>query len=300
LISAVVPTYRGAARLARHLPSVLASLSRSGEPFELIVVDDGGGGIDALPPEARLLALPEQGGYGPAVSAGAGAARGERLLILNDDVELEPDTVEVLARHLVPPVFAVVPRIVSPLAACGDEGGKTGVFAAGLLELLEAPSDAPHPTLYPVGCCVLCTRAGFLELGGYDRAYAPFFWEDVELGYRAWRRGLPVLHVPTTSCRHVGSATLREVYDAGERERLFFRNRVLFQLRNLQEPVRRHACLGALLAFALFDDREPRVRGLAEALERNSAAGAAPPAGLSDDEILARVRGTPETGTPSA
>jgi GT2 family glycosyltransferase len=300
LISAVVPTYQGAARLARHLPSVFASLSRSGEAFEVIVVADGGGDVGPLPPEARLLALPTRGGYGPAVGAGVREARGERLLILNDDVELEPDTVAVLARHLVPPVFAAVPRIVSPLADCGDEGGKAGAFAGGLLEVLEAPSEAPHPTLYPVGCCLLCTRHDFLELGGYDAAYAPFFWEDVELGYRAWRRGLRVLHVPSASCRHVGSATLREVYDADERERQFFRSRVLFQLRNLQAHERRRACLGALVAFALLDDREPRLRGLAEALERFSATDAPPRAGLTDDEILARVRGLPGSGTPAA
>lgn len=291
MISAVVPTYRGASRLARHLPGVLASLARSGETFELIVVDDGGGGLGALPAEARLLALSENRGYGPAVSAGAREARGERLLILNDDVELEPDTVRILSRHLEPTVFAVVPRIVSPLAACGDEGGKTAAFAAGMLEVLEAPADAAHPTLYPVGCCVLCVRATFLELGGYDETYAPFFWEDVELGYRAWRRGLRVLHVPSASCRHEGSATLREAHEAEERERFFFRNRVLFHLRNLQDPSRRLACLGALAALALFDDREPRRRGLAEALERFTAPAAPAVAGLSDAEILARVGG---------
>jgi GT2 family glycosyltransferase len=301
MISAVVPTYRGAARLARHLPSVLGALSRSGDAFELIVVDDGGGGVGELPSEARLLALPKNRGYGSAVGAGAREARGERLLILNDDVELEPDTVAVLARHLVPPVFAVVPRIASTLAACGDEGGKTAVFAAGMLEVIEAPAEAPHPTLYPVGCCMLCVRADFLELGGYAEEYAPFFWEDVELGYRAWRRGLRVVHVPAATCTHEGSATLRETHDAGERERVFFRNRVLFHLRNLQDPARRRACLGALAAMALFDDRPARQRGLAEALERFSAVGPVSRAGLSDDEILASVRsgGGPAAGTPA-
>jgi GT2 family glycosyltransferase len=150
-----------------------------------------------------------------------------------------------------------------------------------------------------VGCCVLCIRATFLDLGGYHEMYAPFFWEDVELGYRAWRRGLRVLHVPSASCRHEGSATLRETYEADERERFFFRNRVLFHLRNLQDPSRRLACLGALAALALFDDRVPRRRGLAEALERFSAAGASPHVGLSDSEILARVRGGAAPGAPS-
>lgn len=289
MISAVVPTYRGGARLARHLPSVLASLAQAGEPFELIVVDDGGG-LGEAPAGARLLTLALNRGYGPAVNAGVQAARGERLLILNDDVELEPDTVRILARNLQGPVFAVVPRIVSSLAACGDEGGKTARFAAGMLEILEAPAAATQPTLYPVGCCVLCVRATFLELGGYDEGYAPFFWEDVELGYRAWRRGLRVLHVPSARCRHEGSATLRETHDAPGREGLFFRNRVLFQLRNLQDPSRRLACLGALAAVALLDDREPRRRGLTEALERFSAQAAPALAGLSDGEILERLR----------
>src|SRR5207245_2376333 len=80
--------------------------------------------------------------------------------------------------------------------ACGDEGGKTGRFEAGLLEIREVAADRAHPTLYPVGCCFLCPRAAFLDLEGYDDAFAPFFWEDVDLGWRAWAPGLRTFHVP--------------------------------------------------------------------------------------------------------
>jgi hypothetical protein len=59
MISAVIPTCRGRSRLERNLGSVLASLSRSGEPFEVVVVDDGGGGIADLSSGARLLSLEE-------------------------------------------------------------------------------------------------------------------------------------------------------------------------------------------------------------------------------------------------
>lgn len=291
MISAVVPTCGGGARLARYLSSVLGSLAGAGERWELIVVDDGGGGIGELPAGVRLLTLAANRGYGPAVNAGAQTAMGERLLILNDDVELTPGTVRILSRHLAPPVFAVVPAIASPLAACGDEGGKGACLAAGLVEILETPAAVAHPTLYAVGCCVLCDRSAFLELGGYDEAFAPFFWEDVDLGYRAWRRGLQILHVPEACCRHEGSATLRERHTADERERIFFRNRVLFHLRNLQDPRLRAASLGAWTAFALFDDRVARRQGLAEALERFAALGPRPAHGLSDAQILTQVRG---------
>jgi GT2 family glycosyltransferase len=289
MISAIVPTRRGAARLARCLPGVIDALARCGDDHEVVVVDDGGGGLGELPAGVRLLSLPESRGYGPAVNAGVEAARGDRLLILNDDVELLPDTVRVLREHLAPPAFAVVPAILSPLSACGDEGGKAGVFEAGVIEIRETMARESHGTLYPVGCCVLCERSGFLELGGYDAAFAPFFWEDVDLGYRAWRRGMSVLHVPEASCRHAGSATLREQHSSEERERIFFRHRVLFHLRNLQDPALRARNLGAWAAFALFDGNAPRRQGLEEALERFGRIGRRPGEGLTDAEILARV-----------
>ena len=289
MISAVVPTCGGRARLERNLGSVAASLEAAGEPWEIVVVDDGGG-LGELPGPARVVALPENRGYGPAVNAGADAARGDYLLVLNDDVRLEPGTVGALrAPFPDATLFASVPSIRSPLAACGDEGGKSGRFDAGLLEIREVQSKATHPTLYPVGCCYLCPRAAFLDLEGYDDAFAPFFWEDVDLGYRAWARGLRTLHVPEAACDHEGSATLRERRTLEERERISFRNRVLFHLRNLRDPERRAASLGAWAAFALFETRPERLQGLAEAFARDSAEPRRRGNGPSDAAILERV-----------
>lgn len=290
MISAVVPTWGGRARLERNLDGVAASLEAAGEGWEIVVVDDGGGALDDLAAPARVVTLPENRGYGPAVNAGVAAARGDYLLVLNDDVRLEPGTVAALrARFPDPTLFAAVPAIRSPLAACGDEGGKAGRFEAGLLEIREVEAFGAHPTLYPVGCCFLCPRAAFLDLGGYDDAFAPFFFEDVDLGYRAWARGLRTLHVPEAACDHEGSATLRERRTLDERERISFRNRVLFHLRNLRDPKRRAASLGAWAAFALFESRPERLEGLAQAFARDAAAPQRRGRGPSDAAILDRV-----------
>lgn len=292
MITAIIPTYGGQERLARHLPSVLAALQEAGESWEVVVVDDGAGGIGPLPPGCRLLALDENRGYGPAVNAGVAAAAGDLLLILNDDVSLELDTVRKLSRFFpAPDLFAVVPAIQSPLAECGDEGGKRGAWRGGLLEIAEAVSHEPHPTLYPVGCCFLCPRETFLGLGGYDELYAPFFYEDVDLGYRAWRRGLRSLHAPGAVCHHEGSATLRKARSFEERVRMFFRNSVLFHLRNLQDPRLRAANFGAWVAHALFERRADRLQGLAEAAVLFAACGPRTEVGLGDEEILRAVSG---------
>ncbi len=289
MISAVVPTLGAAGRLARWLPSVRASLAASGQASEVLVVDDGAK-LGQVPEGARLLPLDPARGYGPAVNAGARAAAGDLLLVLNDDVRLDPDCVARLAAALPDrQVFAVVPAILSPLAGCGDEAGKAGRWRAGWVEIEETASGIPGPTLYPVGCCFLCRRATFLELGGYDESFSPYFWEDVDLGWRAWRRGLATLRVPEARCHHEGSATIGG-FAMEQRLAAWQRNRTLFHLLALADPGRRAACFGALAAQALFDGRPAALAGLAEGLAAFAAGGAPAAGGLDDDEILARSR----------
>jgi GT2 family glycosyltransferase len=292
VISAVVPTFRGQARLARNLGSVVAALEATGSAWEVVIVDDGGGGIRWDERGVRVLALPDNRGYGPAVNEGVAEAQGEYLLVLNDDVRLERDCVARLLRFFPDPtLFAVVPAVRSPLSRCGDEGGKAGEWKAGLIEIHEAVSVTAHPTLYAVGCCFVCPRTAWDHLGGYDPVFAPFLWEDVDLSFRAWRHGLQVLHAPEAVCHHEGSATLREHRTLPERDRIHFRNRVLFHLRNLRDSGKRAEAFGALAAFALFDDHPPRLDGLREALATPGPAVPASAAGRGDeDAILERSR----------
>jgi GT2 family glycosyltransferase len=291
VISAIVPTFRGQARLDRNLASVAASLEATGGAWEILVVDDGGGGITPSAPHARVVSLPANRGYGPAVNAGAAAARGDSLLVLNDDVRLEPDTVARLGGHFPSAdLFAVAPAIRSPLAVCGDEGGKAATWTAGLVEIHEAAHESPQPTFYAVGCCFLCPRAAWEQLGGYDDVFAPFLSEDVDLSYRAWRAGWRVLHDPVAVCHHEGSATIAEHHTFSRRETMGFRNRVLFHLRNIEDAEKRAAMFGALAAYALLEAR-PEIRaGLADALARDAATPRRPRAnGRSDEEILRGV-----------
>ena len=291
MISAIVPTLRGQARLDRNLGSVVASLEAAGEPWEVVVVDDGGGGITSSGPGVRVLRQAENRGYGPAVNAGVAASHGDYLLVLNDDVRLLPDTVSKLRVFFpAPDLFAVVPAILSPLAACGDEGGKAAAWEAGLVEIREAPSTETHPTFFAVGCCFLCPRVPWERLGGFEPAFAPFLWEDVDLSYRARRRGLEILHVPDAVCHHEGSATLSEQRTLDERERIGFRNRAVFHLRNLRDPMLRAEAFGALAAYALFEPLAPRRDGLADALAPERLADPSPDLGLDDRAILAKAR----------
>ena len=250
------------------------------------------GAVGGRPRGAACCPLAPARGYGPAVNAGAAVAAGELAAGAQRRRAPRAETAVARLREALAPegVFAVVPRIVSPLSRCGDEGGKSATLRAGLVEIEEAPSSETHPTLLPGRLLLPLPRRRFLELGGYDDVYAPFFWEDVDLGYRAWRRGLASLHVPSAVCHHEGSATIGE-RPMDERLQAWHRNWALFHLRNLREPTaagRQPGCLGRLRAVRRAP---PGSRGVWP--KRWAATAPRPPrptGGRSDEEILAGVR----------
>jgi dolichyl-phosphate beta-glucosyltransferase len=127
--SVVIPAYNEARRLPAYLDEVVAHLEGRGEPYEVVVVDDGS--TDGTPevvearhhPSVRVLRLPRNSGKGAAVRAGMLAARGAYRLFADADgatpiaemKRLEPALtagadVVVGSRVLVDPAVAVVTR----------------------------------------------------------------------------------------------------------------------------------------------------------------------------------------------
>ena len=91
--SVVIPAFNEARRLPPYLAEVLAYFDGRGEPYEVIVVDDGSsdGTADAVAamarphPSVRVLRQERNEGKGAAVRRGMLAARGERRLFSDAD-----------------------------------------------------------------------------------------------------------------------------------------------------------------------------------------------------------------------
>jgi dolichyl-phosphate beta-glucosyltransferase len=91
--SVVIPAFNEARRLPRYLDDVVSYLLTRGEPWEVVVVDDGStDGTDAVVraatvrhPEVRLLRQEPNAGKGAAVRAGMVAARGAWRLFADAD-----------------------------------------------------------------------------------------------------------------------------------------------------------------------------------------------------------------------
>jgi GT2 family glycosyltransferase len=254
-VSIVIPSYDGRDLLARHLPSVLAAAATVGA--EVVVVDDGSrdGTVEYLRasfPAVTVVACAENRGFSATMNRGVGAAGGEVVVCVNNDVEVPPGFLPPLVRHFDDPdCFAVASRMEVD-ADGGNESLIRGSFRLGFLQTYrqEAPPagvEGAVPVLYAVGAAVAYSREKFLALGGFDLLFSPFNGEDLDISYRAWKRGWRVLWEPRSVVRHEHRATIGRLYTPDFIRQTQVRARLLFAWKNVTDPwmLGAHlACLG--------------------------------------------------------
>ncbi len=197
----------------------LASLSRypPAASFEVIVVDDGSS--DATPqllprvPNLAYLRNETTQGFVHSVNRGAGQARGRFLLLLNNDTQVQPGWLDpLLAAFDDPSVGIAGSKLIYPSGHLQEAGAV--LRADGTVEMVGLNDDPTRPE-YNVprevdhcsGACLMVRRDLFLELGGFDAAYAPAYFEDCDLALRVRKRGLKVVYIPGSVVVHHLSAT---------------------------------------------------------------------------------------------
>jgi len=223
---------------------------------EVVVADgastDGSRSIVARH-DAQFLAFPNLG-LGYLYNRGVEAARGEYVLLLNNDVALDSRCVELLAEEL----DADGTRFAADPTQLDWAGAKViharTTVAPGRLIREHIPglhldsvvhADGVVPTVSAHGAAMLVRRSMFLELGGFDETFF-MEWEDLDLCWRAWRRGCGSVYVPAAALRHrVGSATSAGV--APRRSASSHHNLMRFALKCLPPGTAARVLLGELL-----------------------------------------------------
>lgn len=301
-VSVVIPSYRGAALLERFLPAVLREVEALGDAVETLVVDDGGGDDTEALLRRRFAAVtyvgrPVNGGFGQACATGFEAAQGRWVFLLNNDMEPRPGCLPRLLEVAEgrERVFAVSPRVIHPEEGGRDLGTPGLRQRDGWLAMPFGVAPArrePLPILYASGGAALYRRDRVLALGGFDPLYEPYYFEDLDLSYAAWKRGDEVLLVPEAEAHHLGAATIGSLRTRGHIARVQARNKLLFHWKNLTDPGPRRAHWRRLvprLLRSLLPGRPPYWAGALLALPRMAEACRA-----AEVERRAAVRGDEE------
>ncbi len=213
-VSAIIPTWNR----AELIELILTNLAEQTRPPDEVIVVDNGSQDDTLHVARRLgaetVAFPENRGFAVAVNEGIQRSTGEWILILNNDVRLEPDWIERL------------------LASAQQENA---AFAAGKLlqeddhATLDGSWDLVSRAAYAWRCgwgrrdegiwcvrrkirlapmtAVLFHRRVFDQLGLLETRFESYY-EDVDFGVRCALAGFEGIYEPEAVALHSGKATL--------------------------------------------------------------------------------------------
>lgn len=202
-LSVVVPAYNEEARIARTVERIAAYLSLKGEPWEILVSDDGStDGTSVRVREAaarlggervRLLRSDANRGKGDAVRRGALAARGERVLVTDADLSAPIKESDKLLRAIDEGADAAIGSRALREPGCDVQESARRWIAGRVFNLLVKllVVRGYHDTQCGFKCF---TREAARKLFALQKIDGFSF--DVELLYLAKRQGLKVREVP--------------------------------------------------------------------------------------------------------
>ena len=207
----IVVTWNSGARVL----SCLSRLETQKAPHQTWVVDNASadGTADLIRsryPEARVIELERNVGFGAAVNTGAAQGSAEAIVLVNDDVELEAGALEALFSPLGTPEVGMVAGMTTiPGSGLVDGLGiETDVTLAAYNRLRnQRPSYPAGVLLGPSGGLAAYRRSAFEQAGGFDeRLFA--YGEDIDLALRLRALGWYPAEAPDARGVHLGGASV--------------------------------------------------------------------------------------------
>lgn len=227
-LSVIIPSHDTRELTLRCLAS-LAAAGRS--DLEILLVDDGSrdGTAEAVAarfPSVRVLRNESPEGFTKAANRGLQAARGDALLLLNSDTEVEPAGIEaLLTRFAAEPGLGVIGAALyypdgSPQWSGGDEPSLLWLFglASGIPHLLArlplyrrarplTPAEGPRRVGWATGAALAIRRAAWRDAGPLDERFR-LYAQDLDFCVRARRAAWEIEIAPDFRVLHHHGATI--------------------------------------------------------------------------------------------
>ena len=242
-ITLVITNWNGKDLLRECLPSILKAVAfDSKRLYEIMVVDDCSTD-DSLKileeefPDVTRLKTPVNIGFQKANNYGIKKSDSRLVMPMNNDIKLDEDALFHLAEHFEQGnMFSVSGKFFGFDGKTFLYGNRGGYFKNGHFYLYEKEPDDNSQTLFACGGAFMVDRKRYLELGGFDTIYHPLYYEEIDLSYRALKRGWEVCYEPKSIAYHKVQSTITKQEKKRSIELISARNNYLFVWKNILDP----------------------------------------------------------------
>ena len=212
-VSIIIPVYNQLSYTLRCLKSLALNLSQDTQ-VEIILVNDCSSDRTAAVLEPitalNLINSPRNQGFIYSCNQGAAVAKGKYLYFLNNDTEIKPNCIESLVAVLETGdrIGAVGSKLVYPQGSLQEAGGIVWKDGSGWNYGRQDNPHAPkynylRPVDYCSGASLMVLRSVFERLDGFERDFAPAYYEDTDLCFAIRHQlGLEVMYQPQSEVIH--------------------------------------------------------------------------------------------------
>lgn len=206
LISIIIPVKNEGINVRSTLTSLLQNTTRY--PIEIIVVDDGSTDncCHFLTTEQNVfpvrLITTHGLGAAPARNLGAEYARGEYLIFCDAHLSFEPYWIDRLTELILNRTTdAIAPAIGSITEPHKVGYGQTLDHRLGVV--WNSHPQRPVPIAILPGGCFVIPKSIFIDIGGFDRGFQVWGYEDIEISIKLWLFGYRCYVHPDVKILHL-------------------------------------------------------------------------------------------------
>lgn len=246
-VSIIIVNYHSAGMVIDCINSIFDKTQDTS--YEIIVVDNASddGSVERLAEvfgdRIKLIASPENLGFGKANNLGAAQATGKYLFLLNPDTVLINDAIGILhgymeenpnvgvaGGNLYSPEMTPTPsfcRVFDDIPLEKERASWHRLIGDRVLAKLRIGADkpmaefnhteSPEKVAYIFGADMMLPRAVFVDVGGFDPDFF-MYGEEEELTWRISSRGYDVMAVPQAKIIHLEGATLNATHTFNPRQ----------------------------------------------------------------------------------
>ena len=236
MISVVIPQYKGKEKLYTNLIHNLPFLNDS----EIIVVNDYPevpltAEMEKLFPQVHVVENKKNLGFAGAVCRGISQTKGEYVLLLNNDVVLNDDSFKNALSYFKKEndIFAVSFRQTEK---DGSYVGRNTIYwESGFFQHSKADATKGGINGWAEGGSMLFDKQKYNAINGFDELYSPFYWEDVDLSYRAWKAGYVIKFDINTTVEHHHESTIATYFQSSRIKTIAYRNQFITIWKNISD-----------------------------------------------------------------